>query len=72
MIHAVLCSSLVEKDAAVKVYQDAHLSVSWYGPDDFVKPEKFSNQSIVNCTDGAVNGPNAYLVVARPAGVISG
>jgi len=71
MIHAVLCKGAAEKDAVVKVYQDAHLIVTWYGPDDFAQAEKFANQLIVDCTDCAVGGPDAYLVVARPAGVIS-
>ena len=56
-----------EQGAAILFYKSQGLQVTWFGPDAVVQPEKFNSAAIVACNDCTV-GPNAYLVVAYPAG----
>jgi hypothetical protein len=67
MIHSVVCASIVERDAMIKAYTDQKLTVTWYGPDAVVRAEHLVASAIAACANCAA-GPNAYLVVACPAG----
>lgn len=60
--NAVLCTGIVERDAAIKLYKTDGRTVVWYGPFDLVSGEKITPPDAIDQKCEA--GPKGYLVVA--------